>query len=292
MTETEAAVRLSSVFSTSVFGSLGAPDVGPITRLRVLREMEATKDVSLTLGDAFDAAHDLLGKSYRNEYFFKNKLVSKIIFGRHNPRTASALLEVPSGRSIADLVIFNGTSTAYEIKTDFDSFSRLPSQLDDYRSRFEHVNVVTSMEKAAEAEKVVPASVGVIGIRKSGSLSIVRPSKSGFSELRHSSIFQLLRQKEALGALNRAIGYEVDVPSGDLWARTKRLFVGLPIKLAHEEAIHQLKMRGMRSSTLASTTGFPLSLRALAYGTELTAAARSRVASRLLTPLQDNNGFE
>ncbi|MHA7272947.1 sce7726 family protein [Arthrobacter sp. TMT4-20] len=250
--------------------------------------MKVAEDPSITLGDAFNAAHDALSSSYRNEYFFKNKLVSKIIFGIHNPGTASALLEVPSGRSIADLVIFNGTSTAYEIKTDFDSFSRLPSQLNDYRSRFEYVNVVTSMEKATEAEKVVPLGVGIIGVRRSGSLSVVRPGNSGLSALKQDSIFQLLRQKEALDALRRTIGYEVDVPSGDLWLRTKGLFATLPVKVAHEEALCQLKRRGMRGAVLASTIGFPPSLRALAYGTEMTAAARARLARRLLTPLQDH----
>lgn len=292
VTEMKVAARLSSVFSTSVFGNLAAPQAGVAAeRLRVLQDLEEANDALLTLGDAFDAALALLCRAYRNEYFFKNNLVSKIVLGRHSARTASALMEVPAGRSIADLVIFNGTSTAYEIKTDLDSFTRLPAQLDDYRSRFEHVNVVTSIERAPDAEKMTPEAVGIIGVRRSGSLSVVRPSRSGFSQLQQISIFQLLRQKEALDALQRTCGYEVDVPPGDVWARCQSLFAALPIEVAHEEALYQLKQRGMRGAALASLTGFPASLRALAYGAELTAAGRIRVASRLAAPMRDCHKF-
>jgi hypothetical protein len=284
--EVEVAARLSSVFSTSVFGNLAAPQASVAAdRLRVLQVLEEASDTSLTLGDAFDAALAQLCHSYRNEYFYKNNLVSKIVFGRHSVRTASALTEVPAGRSIADLVIFNGTSTVYEIKTDLDSFNRLPAQLDDYQSRFEHVYVVTSMERASDAQKMTPEAVGIIGVRRSSALSVVRPSRSGLSQLQQVSIFQLLRQKEALDALRRATGYEVDVPPGDIWARCQSLFAALPIEVAHKEALYQLRQRGMRGATLASLTGFPESLRALAYGTELTAAGQRRLASRLAAPM-------
>ncbi|BCW61788.1 hypothetical protein StoSoilB22_07610 [Arthrobacter sp. StoSoilB22] len=286
------AARISSVFSTSVFASLASPQGGgAASRLTVLHELTEAHDATLTLGEAFDAAHGLLGHSYRNEYYFKNKLVSKIVLGRHSVRTASALMEVPSGRSIVDLVIFNGTSTAYEIKTDLDSFARLPAQLDDYSSRFEHVNVVTSIERAAEAERVTPDTVGIIGIRQNGSLSVVRPSSSGFSRLKQASIFQLLRQKEAVEALNRATGYEIDVPSGDVWARCRSLFTALPIEVAHAEALHQLKKRGMRASALVERADYPKSLRALAYGTEMSTAGHTRIARRLAAPLADCHKF-
>jgi hypothetical protein len=288
MTATQCSSDVSSVFSTSVFSALGAPQDGlAAARLGVLTHLVAQEGLSASLASAFDKAHERLSESYRNEYFYKNTIISKVIFGRHSARTASALLELPSGSSVADLVIFNGTSTAYEIKTDLDSFARLPSQLADYMTRFEHVNVVTSISRAAAAEKIVPDSVGIVALRPNGALSVVKASQSGLQNLRQESMFQMIRQKEAIEALRRACGFEVDVPSGDIWARCREVFLSLPIEVAHRESLRVLKKRGMKGAELASRADFPASLRALAYGTEMSGSARNRLSARLMKSLKD-----
>lgn len=275
---------LSASFTSAMFSRLAAQDPGEAAhRLSAITAL-VDGDSSATLGEAFDTAHGLLSRGYRSEYIYKNAVVSKIVFGRHSPLTASALLELPVGRSIADVAIFNGTSTVYEIKTDLDSFSRLPSQLTDYRACFEHVNVVTSMAKVYAAEKVTPRSVGIIGLRPNGSFSLLRASEGGLSRLQPEHMFELLRQGEALAVLERALGYERDVPPGDLWARCRGLFLTLPIALAHQEVVSALRIRGMRAADLASHMSFPKSLRALAYETELSGIGRSRMRARLAAP--------
>ncbi|PKG80047.1 hypothetical protein CXF80_18020 [Shewanella sp. Actino-trap-3] len=73
-----------------------------------------------------------LDKHYRYEYFYKNTIANNRLLGRHSLRTAAMITEFRVGRNIADCVIFNGSSTCYEIKTEFDSLSRLDAQLDSY----------------------------------------------------------------------------------------------------------------------------------------------------------------
>ena len=41
------------------------------------------------------------------------------------------IFELPVGSSRADLCKINGTSVAYEIKTDLDNFNRLEKQIED-----------------------------------------------------------------------------------------------------------------------------------------------------------------
>ncbi|MCY1339096.1 hypothetical protein D9M69_249700 [compost metagenome] len=78
------------------------------------------------LASLFESAWLEIRRAYRNEFVYKTEIASRIVFGRHSPNTASLHVELPVGRSIVDVAVFNGTSTAYEIKTEFDTPRRLP----------------------------------------------------------------------------------------------------------------------------------------------------------------------
>ncbi|MBA1734104.1 sce7726 family protein, partial [Escherichia coli] len=86
----------------------------------------------ISLRDLFTSLYDFLRLNYRNEYVYKTALVNKIIFGKHSPKTSSSSIELPIKNSIVDVAVFNGTSTAYEIKTEYDSPKRLITQAPDY----------------------------------------------------------------------------------------------------------------------------------------------------------------
>ncbi|WP_434690096.1 sce7726 family protein [Glutamicibacter sp. Je.9.36] len=238
---------------------------------------------SSTLADAYDSAFKYLFLNRRNEYVFKNQIVSKIVFGRHSPRTASALLELHMGKSIADVVVINGTTTAYEIKTDLDDFSRLSSQLVDYTRHTEHAFVVVSDKRAHLAEQQIPDSVGLYSLRPNGALSLLRPSASHLDRFSTDNLFKLLRTSEAADLLHRVNGYEPDVPSGHLWLRMRELFKRLSIETVHKEVLVQLKKRNSNATKLVSPLEFPRSLRALAYSTELSRVGVERVHERLST---------
>jgi hypothetical protein len=90
------------------------------------------------LSDLFEASWEILRHSYRAEYVYKAEVANRIVFGRHSPRTASLQVEFPVSNSIVDVAVFNGTSTAYEIKTEYDSERRLSTQTRDYLKVFDH----------------------------------------------------------------------------------------------------------------------------------------------------------
>lgn len=69
---------------------------------------------------------------------------------------------VPSGRARADLVAINGHVTAYEIKSDYDSFSRLSSQIEEYDLNFELNYIVVGMKFKNNVQSTIPKHWGII----------------------------------------------------------------------------------------------------------------------------------
>jgi len=96
-----------------------------------------------SLASLFDSAWRAMRCAYRNEFVYKTENANRIVFGRHSPNTASLYVELPVGRSIVDVAVFNGTSTAYEIKTEFDTPRRLTTQTSDHLTAFDRVCLVT-----------------------------------------------------------------------------------------------------------------------------------------------------
>lgn len=279
------AADLAAMFSSAVLKDLAHARPGRHVRRIAGAAPLLVDHPAATVADAFEEAHATLLRERRSEYVFKNALVSKIVFGYHRPSTASALLELPMGDSCADVVIMNGTSTVYEIKTDLDQFSRLSTQLRDYRTRAEHVYVVVSDSRAISAERYLPDGVGLIALTNRGRLRALRPAVSNMPRLDTSHLFNLLRRSEALRILERQMGYTPDVAPVDLWGRTRQLFLELDTSTAHGETVLELRERGRTAAALATSDHFPASLRALAYSCELSRTGRARVQERLNRPL-------
>lgn len=275
---------LAAAFSPSVFKALASARVGHAAE-RVSQLINSETHASKPLAEAFDTAHRRLLANYPTEYAFKNEVVSRVVLGRHSPTTATALVEQPMSSSIADLLILNGSSTIYEVKTDLDSFARLPSQLADYQRHAEFVYVVVSDRRAQIAERQVPQAVGVVALKKGRHLSVVRAARSNVDRLRHVDLFRLLRTAEAKALATREVGFDAGVAPGRVRDEAFAIFNSLSIEHAHSATVAALRARGASARTLISSPFFPQSLRALAYGTELSHVATERLRDRLREPI-------
>ncbi|PQZ51099.1 hypothetical protein CQ040_18930 [Microbacterium sp. MYb54] len=229
---------------------------------------------------AFDDAFEILRRDRRSEYVYKNDIISRIVFGRHSPRTASAATEFQIGRSFADVVVFNGTITAYEVKTDFDSFARLETQLADYSMVAERVYVVTSPKRTQTALALAPAHVGVASLAPNGRMSVRREAEPTLDGVTHAGLLRLLRASERTQILADATA-EAELSRSDLVKRFERK----PIRRVHNEVTEVLRRRFR--TEVVEEGGFPASLRALAYGVPLSGPARTRLATRLRAPLDE-----
>ena len=96
-----------------------------------------------TNNECISEIYSYLKNNYRNEYYYKNTLLNKLLLGLHSVRTTTALTEVPIAKSKADFILINGKAVVYEIKTPLDNFDRLMGQIEDYYKVFTRVVVVT-----------------------------------------------------------------------------------------------------------------------------------------------------
>lgn len=155
--------RYSSVFSRSVMDSIMRRDDYSVLQ-SVIRDYDSSKIGThfQTYLDFIHSAYRYLTKHYRNEYVYKNSLISSLI--RQYKTSESAVFnEYKVGNSIADLVLFNGTSRAYEIKTSLDSDKRLVSQMTDYKRVFQQRYIVTE-EQCVSKYKDADPEAGIIAL--------------------------------------------------------------------------------------------------------------------------------
>lgn len=264
----------AALFSSATFRAL-APKRPDAAAARLLDLAEFTTPDG-TVGAALDHAYRVLAAEHPTEYVFKNEIaVHAVATG------ATPLFELATGGSQADVALFGHTSTIFEVKSDYDSFTRLRTQLADYESRAEHVNVVVGDRRAATAEKHVPGYVGLWTLGVDGSLRELRRSVSGLSRVVPEHLYGLLRRDEAVRVLGRTLGYVVDAPNGILWKRMRDLFVTLTVEVAHAETVRELAARGSSARQLLAVPSFPRSLTANAFAVELNGVGRRRVLERL-----------
>ena len=152
---------------------------------------------ALSNGEALARVYSFMKHYYRNEYVYKSLLLKKIVYGRHSPKTTSALCELPVGDSIADFVLINGKACVYEIKTNLDNFSRLERQIRDYYRAFRYVSVVCSEQTAKNVSSLIENSpVGLTILTKRLTLRTVKESSCFDGLLEPEIQFDLLRKAE------------------------------------------------------------------------------------------------
>lgn len=272
--------ELSRVFSRPVFKSLSSGRIPS-----VLEGFGRACGQSLTVAEAFDRAYTHLWSDYRSEYLYKNEVVSRVVFGRHSPSTAAFLTEFRAGQSVADAVVFNGTSSVYEIKSEHDSLDRLAGQLADYLRIFDKVHVVTHESHVSGVLALTMPRVGVLCLNDRGYLSECRPALSNKTFIDPVVLFGSLRRGEYLGILERTQGWSPDVPPGLLAAAAKTRFATLAPEVAHDEAVKELRKRTTDLATAAFVGGVPRSLRTLALSEPLSRVAQLQVGKTLTAVL-------
>ncbi|MCA2337267.1 sce7726 family protein [Mycobacterium avium] len=279
---TATARELASAFSTRVVRELSKPHPALWAQERIVPIAELV-DADVPLRLAFEAAHEQLASNYRCEYVYKSAVIKQAIA---TEPSAHAMTGLPVFLSIADVVVAGEAASAFEIKTDLDSFTRLELQVLSYSRCFEFVHVVTSEAKAARVLDALPAHVGVRALNEDSlTLTTVRPASGGHSRLDPVSLFRVLRQSERLAVLHRRLGYTVDVPSALLYRRTAELFTSLPLDAAYQEFVTELRHRDARQRAAAAAAALPASLAAAAAGLTLSAVAWQRLGQLLQKPV-------
>lgn len=187
-----------------------------------------------------------LKNNYRNEYFYKNTLLNKLLLGVHSINTTTALTEVAIAKSKADFVLINGKAVVYEIKTELDNLERLSTQIDDYYKAFDHVAVVTFEKNLVQLQKVldnIDKPVGIYVLRKNGKLGTVQKPQKYVEDLNKEIIFKLLRKNEYEKIIGRYYGYLPEVSQFKYYTACKQLFLQIPLEESYLNVLKILKKR-------------------------------------------------
>lgn len=203
----------------------------------------AKTDPSMPLSQFFDWVHNFLFKNYRNEYIYKNAIANKILLGRHSLNTSHMLMEFRAGKCKADAVVLNGTSTVYEIKSEYDSFFRLENQIESYFQIFDHINVITSKTQALKIGKHLPDTVGILILNERNNISTVRDSMTNKKNIKPDILFDSLRKTEYLKIIKEITGVLPNVPNTQIYKECKKIFCSVQPELAHDLTIAALRGR-------------------------------------------------
>jgi hypothetical protein len=276
VTDTEArqhGLSLSRLFSSQVVRELATVGHSALAK-RVLSDagVEGSLDARMTLAECYEGLYSALFKNYRNEYLYKNTVARRVLLGRHSLKTATMLTELRAADCKADCVVLNGTSTVYEIKSEFDSTARLQRQIAAYRRVFDRVNVVTSARQIDSVRRVVDENIGLVVLNERHYLTTIREAVSGKRQVTPADVFDSLRQSEYSEIIENRCGYLPDVSNGRLYAACRQLFMTLSPEDAHDAMVGALKTRGRAKSLREFIESVPPSLKAASLACSLKAS--------------------
>jgi len=149
------------------------------------------------LSEAYESFYDILSKKYKNEYYYKNKLLTSLIISKNKLKTTKVITEFCINESVADFMTINGDIVIYEIKTEFDNLNRIKNQISDYYKITPFVNVVVSNNHLKEICCLFSDScVGIYTLSKRGALKQIKKCSCNTNELDNDSMFDILRKEE------------------------------------------------------------------------------------------------
>ena len=131
-----------------------------------------------TYSDMLKKSYSVISKYYRCEYVYKNELI-KLLLKKYGTRNSVYFNEFRVGNSIADMVMFNGESKAFEIKTEYDTPRRLDKQMDDYKRFFDKCYIIIPEDKVDEYCDIIESTTGIIAMSRNNGRIILK-------EIRHA----------------------------------------------------------------------------------------------------------
>jgi len=247
---------------------------------------------SKTHGEIISEIYAYLGKEKRNEYYYVNTLLNKLLVGIHNVNTTTALSKVRIGRAVADVVMINGEGKIYvmEVKSELDNFDRLFDQVSNYFTAFSKVSVLSSIHELEKVERILSGfgdmgdAVGIYVLSDHDTIfnkTHSREPKPFLERLEYNSIFKLMRKREYESVLLKYFGEVPQVAPAFYFKACFEQFRRIPILTAQDLVFKQLKKRNRIERTVFE--GIQNELKSVVYFSEL-----SRMTPALECLLQTN----
>lgn len=218
-----------------------------------------------THGQILQEIYHILQTEYRNEYYYKNTLLNKLLLGVHSPKTTTALTEIPVAKSKADFILINGKAVVYEIKSDLDNFDRLERQLADYYKAFSRVAVIScegNFNQLCRLLEGTPTGIYVLNNQGNISKSQRKEPEEYTDALSHDVIFKIMTKPEYETLLLKYFKCLPNVSQFEYYRTCKEKFRTIDIGEAYRSFIAILKKRYHVTSQYDNV---PYELKFLAY---------------------------
>lgn len=242
-----------------------------------------------TAEDYLSWAYNTLLRHYPCEYVYKNEFLNRVVLKHRLGRNCVVVSEFKAAGAIADFAVFGEEAWAFEIKTDLDSPKRLVEQLTAYRTLFEKISLVVSMDDLGRYEPRLPTSIGLIGLLND-------PCGCNFEEIRPAEPTDAIDPVELMKVLHTA-EYEQLVKSycGALppcqpfkrYDACLSVLKGMPQVVLREAFRECVQQRRKRVQAMAVLQRVPRPLRQMALSLGLTAADIDKIRERLSIVLGD-----
>lgn len=248
---------INRVFTRGVITDLiehGSSEVFDVVVRRYVNDPEHK-----THGQIISEIYLCLGNEHRNEYYYMNTLLNRLLCGnKHNVNTTTALSQTRISGHIADFVLINGEGRVYEIKSDLDNYDRLHDQLSDYYRAFSKVSVLADVHERERVERLLAElgdmgeAVGIYDLTERNTISWVngREPAQFDDNLDHSCIFKLLRKREYENIVLQVFGELPQVAPVFHFRACLEWFSQIPIKEAQQKAFDELKKRNKISKVV------------------------------------------
>jgi hypothetical protein len=189
--------------------------------------------------------YSILESHYQNEYIYKNSFLNEFLIKEIGKNSSKVFNEFRVGNAVADLVMFNGNSKVFEIKTDFDTDIRLKLQLENYRKAFNQIYLIIP-ESKIEIYNKYEGEIGLITFNSNriDKFELYRDAIKNF-EIDADTILNILHTKEYKKIVKTYFGFLPEMTSFNQFNKCRDLIKKIPIPHLNNLFIKQMKNRNL-----------------------------------------------
>lgn len=199
--------------------------------------------------DYLKYVYQILEKNYQNEYVFKNSFLNEWLISEIGHNNTKVFNEFRVGNALADLVMFNGKSKVFEIKTEFDSTKRLNLQIENYSKAFNQIFLIVPENKLSVYAKF-DESIGLISFNnneKSERFTLQRDAITN-DDVDSETIMKVLHTIEYKSIVKSFYGELPIMTSFNQYNICRELIKEIPNNELNKKFIEKMKNRNLENA--------------------------------------------
>jgi hypothetical protein len=273
----------ASLFSRSVALDWFKGDFRSINYKIERYDKKRFSDSKKTYLDYLKYAYKSIERHYPNEYVYKNAFLNEWLIQELGQLNAKVFSEFRLGKTVADLVMFNGVSKVFEIKTELDTTKRLENQIDSYKDIFNEIYLIVPLSRINQYLSL-DETIGVISFSNETNkkFKIERHAVRNFN-IQAKSLMNVLHTFEYRNVVSQYFKELPPMNSFNQFKICSELLTQIPNLELNQLFINQLKKRGKKNELSARNY---LAFNQLSLALKLGVDERALLFQTLKTPIK------